>query len=79
MGLGDFILLIDKLGIFGVILTLLFLAVMFVGALVDIYQFMWVIRRIKTRQERARYARMRAQILLELHEKQKTGEKNVGS
>lgn len=69
MGLSDFILLIDKLGVFGVVLTLLFLTVMSVGALVDIYQFLWVLKRVNTRRERAKYAKMRAQILMEIHEK----------
>ena len=69
MGLGDFIMIIDKLGLFGVIITLIFLLVMFMGALVDIYQFMWVIKRVQTRRERAQYAKIRAQVLLELHEK----------
>jgi hypothetical protein len=69
MGLGDFILIIDKLGVFGIVITLVFLLVMFMGALVDIYQFWWVIKRIQNRKERTQYAKVRAQVLLEMHEK----------
>lgn len=47
MGLGDFILIIDKLGILGIVIVLVFVLVMFAGAIVDIYQFAWVLRRMQ--------------------------------
>jgi hypothetical protein len=71
MGLGDFIMLIDKLGVFGVIITLIFLLVMFMGALVDIYQFLWVIKRVQNRRVRALHSKIRAQVLNEIFEERK--------
>jgi hypothetical protein len=71
MGLGDFLMLIDRMGWFGVFLSGLFVAVMFMGSVVDIYQFMWVWMRRRQRINRAKYNRIKAEVLLELHEKGK--------
>jgi hypothetical protein len=68
MGLGDFILIIDKLGIFGVILTFIFLSVIFMGAMVDIFQFLWVMKRLRNRRSRAMYEKVKAQVLLDQYE-----------
>lgn len=71
MGLSDYILLIDRLGVFGVLIVTLFLLVMFVGSLVDIVQFAWMFKRAQKRRDRIQYNKIRAQVLLELHEREK--------
>lgn len=68
MGLGDFILIIDKLGFVGVLFVVVFLSVMFIGSLVDIFQFIWVMKRLKVRRSRAVKERLKAEILLEHYE-----------
>lgn len=70
MGLGDFILIIDKLGLFGLVIVFVFIVVMFVGAIVDIFQFWWVISRLKKKRHRSIESKIRAKLLLELHEKE---------
>ena len=65
MGLSDFILIIDRLGLFGIILVLSFILIMFFGALVDIYQFLWLLRRLKTRRARVQKESLKAIILKE--------------
>ena len=52
MGLGDFILIIDKLGWIGVVIVLVFVLIMFVGSVVDIYQFLWVFRRVHRQRQK---------------------------
>ena len=69
MGLSDYILLIDKLGVFGVLIVTVFLIVMFVGSLVDIVQFAWMYQRAQKKKERMQYNKIKAQVLLELHDK----------
>ena len=68
MGLGDFIMLIDKLGMAGIVITLAFVLVMFMGSVVDIYQFLWRFNRWRKRKETKKLNQLRAQILLELHD-----------
>lgn len=70
MGLGDFILLIDKFGVFGLAVVFLFASVMFLGSLVDIYQFLWLIKRMKNRRKKRLREEIRAEILLELHQEE---------
>jgi heme/copper-type cytochrome/quinol oxidase subunit 2 len=69
MGLGDFIMLIDKLGIWGILITLIFCSVMFMGSIVDIYQFLWRYRRWNKKRKQAEINKIRALILLEMHDK----------
>lgn len=47
MGLGDFILLIDKFGWLGIIVVILFCVIQFIGSIVDIWQFIEFHRRIR--------------------------------
>lgn len=76
MGLGDFITLVNEFGIAGLIVSGFFVGVMFVGAIVDILQFWWVMKRHKARRERQLHSKIRAQLLLELHEQQSKNSKN---
>lgn len=68
MGLGDFIFLVDKLGVFGLALTALFVFVMFAGSVVDIMQFWWRVKRFRHRRRRSEYNRIKAEVLMEQHE-----------
>jgi hypothetical protein len=65
MGLQDFILLIDSLGLPGLLLVMAFVSVMIMGALVDIFQFLWVMKRIRSRRRRALLQKLKAQVLQE--------------
>lgn len=67
MGLSDFIMLIDRLGIVGVIITIIFVGVMFIGSVVDIQQFWWRVRRHRQKRERAYRERVKAELLMEMH------------
>lgn len=71
MGLSDFILIIDRLGILGVVLVILFVSVMFMGSVVDCYQFWHRVRRHRIRRRRAYRDKVKAEILMELHEERK--------
>lgn len=68
MGLGDFILLVNRLGLFGLIITIIFVSVMLMGSIVDIYQFLWRVKRHKKRRQRSLYNKIKSQVLMELHE-----------
>ena len=61
-------MLIDKLGMAGIVITLAFVLVMFMGSVVDIYQFLWRFNRWRKRKETKKLNQLRAQILLELHD-----------
>lgn len=70
MGLGDFIMLIDKLGLFGLIFTLICIFFMVMGSVVDLVQGFWLWKRWRKKRRSVEYNAMKAQILLEMHEKE---------
>ena len=69
MDISLFQLLIAKLGALGFTLGMLCFVVMMMGSVIDILQFWWVVRRLAKKRERLKYDRIRAQVLLEIHEK----------
>jgi UPF0716 family protein affecting phage T7 exclusion len=71
MGLGDFILVIDKLGVIGLIVTLICVFFMVMGSFVDLVQGFWLWKRWRKRQKQREYNSMKAQILFEMHEGKK--------
>ena len=70
MGLSDFILIIDKLGFFGVILVAVFLLIQFLASIVDIYQWLQFRRRGSRIKRNREKEKLRAEILHELYERE---------
>ncbi len=58
MGLGDFIMIIDNLGLPGVILVVALVLVMLAGSIVDIYQFFWMVRRVRRIRMKSKKVRL---------------------